>query len=146
MKRGDVVRDRAEFLALPVGSVVSNVDGLTWRRHDSANPDRLPDAEPEDPYPALVRSVPEAVPEWLEAARQAARDGFDPAGDWGDAARAAVAAADKARGIVNSREELDALPVGTYVAYADLGSAFGFITHEGRNVPPSFPCLVIPRD
>lgn len=149
MKRGDVVRTGEELLALPVGSEVVDMDARRFKTVDKG-------AFPCDAlglarvvYPALVRVVGPVEPEWLRTAALAAASALPLASladeAWGRAAKAAVAAADKARGIVNSREEFDALPAGTAVVERDWSAPARFaIKHKNTTTAPSsYPCFVI---
>ena len=145
MKRGDVVRTGEELLALPVGSEVVDMDARRFKTVDKG-------AFPCDAlglarvvYPALVRVVGPVEPEWLRTAALAAASALPLASladeAWGRAAKAAVAAADKARGIVNSREELN--------AYANecrqAGKSFVFTWPEIEGVEPIYPAVVRPK-
>lgn len=140
MKRGDVVRTVAEFMALPHGSEALSIDGGVIQRHAT----QVADGFQEDRFPALVRVVGPVEPEWLEAAARAVCEMPFDTKSWGEwyakVARAAVTAADKARGIVNSREEFDALDAGTRVA--DCGDVNIYLAGT-EYAPPTFPCMVL---
>lgn len=143
MKRGDVVRTFAEYMALPDGTDLLGINGVDWRKKGEL------DEESFDRLPALVRVVGPVEPEWLRTAALAAASALPLASlvdeAWGRAAKAAVAAADKARGIVNSREEFDALPAGTAVVERDWSAPARFaIKHKNTTTAPSsYPCFVI---
>lgn len=110
-------------MALPIGAVLTSIHCDRVVRGESDVPTGIEEAW----LPALVQSVPEVVPEWLEAAAEAAHGGSasatrswsnvheDSRGVYLSMARAAVAAADKARGIVNSPEEFGQLPYASRV-------------------------------
>lgn len=133
-----MVRTLAEYMALPDGTDLLGINGVDWRKKGEL------DEESFDRLPALVRVVGPVEPEWLRTAALAAASALPLASladeAWGRAAKAAVAAADRARGIVNSREEFDALDAGTRVV--DCGDVN---TWEAGTeyAPPTFPCMVL---
>jgi len=144
VKRGDVVRTFAEYMALPDGTDLLGINGVDWRKKGEL------DEESFDRLPALVRVVGAVEPEWLRTAALAAASALPLASlvdeAWGRAAKAAVAAADKARGIVNSREEFDALCAQVGVKIVEPGGTTWTTTGEVGNAntgPKSWPCLIV---